>query len=159
MTSAKFQRDFLMFALTLGAVLETLWVAYMSTHLPRHYDANHWDLAWTGLDVAQVASLLLTAWAAWRRRAILVWFANMSGGLLLVDAWFDVTTARYRDLGQSIAFLGVEVPSAVFLLWISWHTARRVMRSWLADTDLEFVPSRRLSIPRSPDGLNHHRST
>ena len=136
-----------MFALMAGAVLETLWVIYLSVRLPRHYVANHWDLAWIGLDTAQVIFLLLTAWAAWRRRAVLVWYANVCGMLLLVDAWFDVTTARYRDLGQSLAFLAVEIPSAVFLLWISLHTARRLMKSWLADSDLAVVPSHQLLIP------------
>ena len=144
---AKIQREVLMFVLTTGAVLETLWVIYLSVRLPRHYVANHWNLAWIGLDTAQVIFLLLTAWAAWRRRAVLVWYANVCGMLLLVDAWFDVTTARYRDLGQSLAFLTVEIPSAVFLLWISLHTARRLMRSWLADSDLAIVPSRQLLIP------------
>lgn len=146
-SSGKVQRDVLMFGLAAGAVAETLWVAYLSLRLPRHYEANHWDLAWIGLDSAQVVFLLLTAWAAWRRRAILIWYANICGMLLLVDAWFDVTTARYRDLGQSLAFLTVELPSAFFLLWVSFHTARRLTRSWLADTDLAVVPSRHLLIP------------
>lgn len=149
--SAKVQRDIFMIVLITGAVLETVWVAYISVRLPRHYVANHWDLAWAGLDSAQVVFLLLTAWAAWRRRAILIYFANISGMLLLVDAWFDVTTARYRDLGQSLAFLAVEIPSALFLLWVSLRTARRVMRSWLADTDLAIVPSRQLMIPSHSD--------
>ena len=145
--AAKVQRDILMFALATGAVLETVWIVYLSLRLPRHYQANHWDLAWVGLDSAQVLFFVLTAWAAWRRRAILIWFANTCGILLLVDAWFDVTTARYRDLGQSLASLTVELPSAFFLLWISLHTARRLTRSWLADSDLAVVPSRRLLIP------------
>ena len=150
MTSpAKVQRDVLMLALTTGAVLETMWIAYLGVRLPRHYQANHWDLAWVGLDSAQVLFLALTAWAAWRRRAILIWFSNACGILLLVDAWFDVTTARYRDLGQSLASLTIELPSAFFLLWISLHTAHRLTRSWLADTDLAVIPSRRLQIPEA----------
>ena len=147
--SAKVQRDVLMFVLATGAVLETLWVAYLALRLPRHYEANHWDVAWVGLDSAQVVFLLLTAWAAWRRRAVLVWFANACAILLFVDAWFDVTTARYRDLGQSLASLIIEVPSALFLMWISLHTARRLMKSWLADTELAIVPRHQLLIPHA----------
>lgn len=138
-----------MSGLALGAFLEVAWTIFIAIQLPRHYVANHWDLAWVGLDSAQVVFLLLTAWAAWRRRAILMLFANTAATLLLMDAWFDVTTARYRDLGQSLLSLTVELPSAIFLLWISRRTARRVTKAWLSDSDLALVPTHRLTIPHS----------
>jgi len=136
--------------LALGAFVETGWVIYLAIRLPRHYVANHWDLAWIGLDSAQVCLLLLTAWAAWRRRAILIIFANTAATLLFVDAWFDVTTARYRDLGESLLALAIELPSAMFLLWMSRHVARRLARALLTDTDLDLIATHRLKIP-NPD--------
>jgi len=144
----KLQRDLVMSTLALGAILETGWTAYIGLSLPRHYVANHWDLAWVGLDSVQVLFLLLTAWAAWKRRAILVLFAITCATLLFVDAWFDVTTARYKDLRQSLASLAIELPSAFFLLWISRRTAKRLTKTWLAETDLAVLPSHRLPIPR-----------
>ena len=139
-----------MSVLALGALLETGWIIFLAIRLPRHYVTNHWDLAWIGLDSAQVLFLILTAWAAWRRRAILILYAHTAATLLVVDAWFDVTTARYRDLGESLLALGVELPSAVFLLWMSRRTARRLTKVWLTDSDLAFVPTHRLTIPK-PD--------
>lgn len=138
-----------MSGLAVGAFLETMWTIFLAIKLPRHYVANHWDLAWVGLDSAQVLFLLLTAWAAWRRRAILMLFANTAATLLFMDAWFDVTTARYRDIGESLLSLTIELPSAFFLLWMSRRTARRVTRAWLSDTDLALVPTHRLTIPHS----------
>ena len=144
-----------MLVLALGAVMEMIWVAYLSLRLPRHYEANHWNLAWIGLDSAQIVLLLLTSWAAWRRRALLIWYSLACGILLLVDAWFDVTTARYSDLGQSLASLTIELPSALFLLWISQHTARRLTGEWLKDTDLAIIPTRHLTIPHRAQTLSH----
>jgi hypothetical protein len=144
---ASIQRNVFTSTLCLGAVLETLWTIYLGWRLPRHYVANHWDVTWVGLDVAQVTFLLLSAWAAWRRRAILIQFANACATLLLVDAWFDVTTSRYSDLEQSLWSLAVELPSAIVLLWISRRVAKRLLSTWLADTDMALLPARQLLIP------------
>jgi hypothetical protein len=70
--------------------------------------------------------LLLAAWAAWRRRAVLILFSCAAGTLLLVDAWFDVTTARYDEIAQSFLTVAVEVPSALLLFWIAHHVVRRL---------------------------------
>jgi hypothetical protein len=133
----------------LGALLETAWTIYLAVLLPHHYVANHWDVAWVGLDVAQAALLLLSAWAALRRRAILIQFVNACATLLLVDAWFDVTTSRYSDLRQSLLALTIELPSAIVLLWISRRIAKQLLSTWLADTDLALLPARRLLIPQA----------
>jgi hypothetical protein len=121
--------------LTVGALAETAWTAYLGLRLPRHYTAEHWDLAWVGLDTAQVLMLLLAAWAAWRRRAVLIVFACAAGTLLLVDAWFDVTTARYSDFEQSAISLAIEIPSAIVLFWIAYRTFSRLTRSLSIEID------------------------
>jgi|GEM_PF-377750 len=146
---ASIQRSVLLSALCLGAVLETVWTIYLGLRLPHHYVANHWDVTWVGLDAAQVTFLLLSAWAAWRRRAILIQFATACATLLLVDAWFDTTTSRYSDLQQSMVALAVELPSAFVLLWISRRVAKRLISTWLADTDMALLPAHQLLIPQS----------
>ena len=125
--------------MTLGAVAETGWTIYVGLDLPRHYVANHWDVAWVGLDVAQVTMLSCAAWAAWRRSTLLVIFSTASATLLVTDAWFDVTTARRGDVFQGILLAGlVEIPSAVILLWVAHrglrHTA--MMRATSSATTL-----------------------
>ena len=63
------------------SIVEIVWTIYLGLRLPRHYVANHWDLAWVGLDVGEIAMMLITAWAAWRRRAVFILFACCSRSL------------------------------------------------------------------------------
>ena len=42
-----------MVALLIGAVAEILWCIYLGLVLPPHYVADHWALAWIGLDIAE----------------------------------------------------------------------------------------------------------
>ena len=65
--------------LTAAALLEIGWTIYIGLELPRHYVANHWDLAWVGLDVAQMFMLICSAWAAWRDGRCLILFASVRG--------------------------------------------------------------------------------
>ena len=144
-------RDPLLGVLVTAALLETAWIAYLGVRLPRHYVANHWDLAWVGLDVAQVVMLLLSAWAAWRRRARLILFATSSGTLMVLDAWFDVTTARGGDFDQSLVLaLALEVPFALGLFWVAWRTVKRLERLMLSDSDLVRVPFGTVAFSRRP---------
>jgi hypothetical protein len=93
--------------------------------LPRRYDAAHWNLAWIGYDVALLLGLAATAWAAWRRRAIIVIFATITATLMCADAWFDTTTARSTDLGVSIVqAIFVELPFAFFLFYVVGRVIR-----------------------------------
>lgn len=146
---AQLSRELVLTLLTTGALLETAWTVYLGWRLPRHYTANHWDLAWVGLDSAQVVMLLLAAWAAWRRRAVLILFSCAAGTLLLVDAWLDVTTARYDEISQSFLALAVEVPSALLLFWIAHHVVRRLGSAITNGGDR--ISVRRLPIPDRVD--------
>ena len=140
-------REWLLIFLTCAAIVEVLWAIYLGWTLPRHYVANHWVLAWVGLDIAEIAMLLATAWAAWRQRAVLILFAIILATLLLVDAWFDVTTARRGDFLQS-ALLAVfaEVPLSALLFWTAWRAARRLVATHLDDGKLVVTPVRRVTL-------------
>lgn len=143
-------REVVLTVLTLGALGEILWTIYLGWHLPRHYVANHWDLAWVGLDSAQILMLLLAAWAAWRQRALLILFSSVAGALLLTDAWFDVTTARYTDLRYSVLALVIELPSAIALFWIAFFVFRRVTEPLRTLADGTVVSRRHIAIPGRP---------
>jgi hypothetical protein len=145
-------RDPLLTLLASAALLETAWTIYIGWRLPRHYVANHWDLAWVGLDVAQIVMLLLAAWAAWRGRALLILFATAAGTLLLVDAWFDVTTARRGGFVQSLVFaLVVEIPAAIFLFLITWRGVKELANSMFVVPEVRGVPIRKIRLVRRFD--------
>ncbi len=140
-------RERLLILLTCAAIAEIAWAIYLGGTLPRHYVANHWVLAWVGLDVAEIAMLLATAWAAWRQRAVLILFSIILATLLLVDAWFDVTTARRGDVLQS-ALLAIlaEVPLSALLFWMAWRAARRLVATHLDHGQLVATPVRRVTL-------------
>jgi hypothetical protein len=142
-------RDPLLTLLASAAVLETGWTIYLGWRLPRHYVANHWDLAWVGLDVAQIILLLLSAWAAWRGRALLILFASSAGTLLLLDAWFDVTTARNGGFMESLVLaVFLEVPSAIALFWITWRSVKELSNSMFVTDDVRGMPIRKIRLIR-----------
>jgi len=146
-------RDRLLTMLITGAVLEVAWTVYLGWRLPRHYVAHHWDLAWVGLDVAEILMLVGAAWAAWRRRAVLILFSIASATLLLLDAWFDVTTASHGGFWESfILAIVVEVPSAAALLWVAQRSAHALLTSQFTRGHLAEMPLRKIPLsPKSED--------
>jgi hypothetical protein len=127
MLRAQSPRERILQVFTVAAVAEIGWTIFIGLSLPRRYVATHWDLAWVGMDVTQVALMLLAAWAAWKRRALVIVFASSLGTLFLIDAWFDVTTARHGDLLESVILaLVAEVPAAIALFWLTRRAMRRL---------------------------------
>jgi len=111
--------------LVFAVITEIGWTIILGEHLPRRYVAIHWDLAWVGIDVMEIAMLVATGWSAWRMKTQFIIFASCTGTLFVIDAWFDVTTARRGDLSQS-AWLAclTEIPIAIALFWCAWRATR-----------------------------------
>jgi hypothetical protein len=143
----------LMIFLIIAAALEVLWTIYLGLRLPRDYVANHWDLTWVGLDIAEIIMMLLTAWTAWHRRAMFIIFASVLATLLLMDAWFDVTTAHRGDLSTSKLSAGfLEVPFALILLWFVGRAIPRVVGPSGREEQREKQPLWKLELtPRRPE--------
>ena len=126
----------LLVLLTSVAAVEIVWTIFLGFHLPRHYVANHWDLAWVGIDVIEIALLIVTAWSAWRVKPNFIILASVTGTVFILDAWFDITTARRGDLVQSAWLAGVtEIPIAVALFWSAWRATRWFITSVSAPID------------------------
>jgi hypothetical protein len=119
--------------LALIALALVPWALWLTTVLPSHEVAEHWDLAWGGFDLFLAASLLATAVAAWRQSPLLEAFAASSCTLLLADAWFDLLTSDGRDLTYAIVLAAVaELPLAALCLWIviDSETCTRRLDRW-----------------------------
>jgi hypothetical protein len=117
------------------AVLLVPWIVYLGIVLPDRTTSAHWDVAWVGFDAMEFVALGLTGWFAYRRSTWVEVAATASAVLLIVDAWFDVTTATAGwDLVQALA-LGVlvELPLAALSLWIARHaeTVNEAATRWL----------------------------
>jgi hypothetical protein len=120
-------------ALALIALALVPWALWLTTVLPSHEVAEHWDVAWAGLDLMLAAALLATAVSAWRHGPLLQACAASAGTLLVVDAWFDLLTSNGRDLTYAIVLAVVaELPLAAVCLWIVLdpESCTRTLASW-----------------------------
>jgi hypothetical protein len=147
----------LVFAVTLFLIP---WTVVLAFTLPRHYEAARWGAVWVGFDLVLTAWLAVTAWAAWRRRQLVIVASLVTATLLLTDVWFDVVTAGSRnDLLVSIATaLFGNIPLATLLILVAYRlimaTAQNARR--LAGDEAVDLPLRKLPIFAvdrvSPDG-------
>jgi predicted branched-subunit amino acid permease len=115
-------------ALVFGAAGIALlpWTVWLSASLPPHHRSVNWDLAWSGFDSALAVLFLVTAFAAWRRRAWLPAVAGATGALLLADAWFDVVLESRSD-DRAVALveaLAGELPLAALCFAVAYLTSR-----------------------------------
>lgn len=107
-------------------VVLTVWIAVLAVTLPHFYRTGSWRGAWVGFDLALLAAFVVTGWAAWRRRQILVISLIVLSTLLFCDAWFDVVLdTRTSDFWTSLASaLLIELPLAV----LAAVMARKLLR-------------------------------
>ncbi len=103
------------------------WLYVLATGLPATATAAHWPLAWVGLDALEALGLIATGLLAARgdRRHALA--AAATATLLVVDAWFDTTTAAPGgDFATAVAMaLGAELPLAALCGRLALRTLGR----------------------------------
>jgi hypothetical protein len=111
---------------TAAAVILLPWIAYLAVTLPRRNLDLHYRAAWVGFDCLLVFAITRTAYMAFRVDQRVQFAAMATATLLIVDAWFDVTTSGSRTqlLWALVLAAFVEIPSALF----SIHLARQVNR-------------------------------
>jgi len=106
------------------------WIAVLLVTLPDRAVSHNNRLTWIGFDVLLVGAMSRTAWLAWRRSPFVVNVASATATLLVVDAWFDVTTAPAHEVVQAflLAVL-VELPAAVLSLVIAGRAQLVIART------------------------------
>jgi hypothetical protein len=107
------------------------WIVLLGLTLPSRYSANHWTVAWVGFDVGLLCALAVTAWAAWRRRQIVIIAALVTGTMLVIDAWFDIVTdSTTRDLIISlVTAVFAELPLAALTFVGAFRLIRLTTRT------------------------------
>ena len=133
------RRRLLIAACLAGVLLLAVWIVVLEFTLPRYYRAGGWRAAWVGFDVGLLLVFAATAWAAWRRRQILIGCLMVLATLLCCDAWFDATLdwGTRGFLVSLLSALLVELPLAAVAL----IGARRLLRMTIGRLEvLEGVP-------------------
>jgi len=100
------------------------WTAYLAYSLPSRQVSPHYAIAWAGFDVILLVVLAGTAYFALRRSRYLATAAASAATLLVVDAWFDITTSPPGGQLMEAIVLAVlvELPLASLCVWLSHHT-------------------------------------
>ncbi len=109
------------------------WIAFLAVTLPVRYQAAQWRAAWIGFDIALLASLAVTAWAAYRGRQVMILAGFVTATLLVCDAWFDVlldwgSGALWVSLASALL---LELPLATLLILVSRRLlTATIRRAW-----------------------------
>ena len=128
------RRRVLIAACLAGIVLLSIWIGVLEVKLPRDYRAGGWRAAWVGFDIGLLLVFAATAWAAWRRRQVLIVCLIVLATLLCCDAWFDITL-DWGTRGFMVSVLSaavIELPLAVVAL----IGARRLLRLTIGRLEL-----------------------
>jgi hypothetical protein len=80
-------------ALIGGGIALLPWLVVLATSLPATTRVSHWSTAWVGLDAFEALGLVATGWLLRRGDLGCCLAAAATAVLLVVDAWFDMTTA------------------------------------------------------------------
>ncbi len=135
------------------------WIGYLALTLPVT-DRVYTRLPWVGFDVGLMLALAATAVLAWRGSPRLVIAAACTATMLVIDAWFDVSSAvRTDDLVQACLLALVEVGLAGVCVWIAHHdylvirnSIRLLLLRRQAAARLAAVPARRAPAGRPAAG-------
>jgi len=112
------------------AVVTLPYIGVLLATLPDRVVSQNNRLTWVGFDVLLVAAMFRTAWLAWHRSPFVVNVASATATLLIVDAWFDVTTSPPGDLLWSFALaMFVEIPAALLSLGIAGRAQLQIART------------------------------
>ncbi|MFD7031050.1 hypothetical protein ACFWAR_23750 [Streptomyces sp. NPDC059917] len=79
--------------LTVAGMALVPWIAVLAKTLPHTVEVSHWSTAWIGLDVMLAAGLAGTGVLVKRDDPRAGASAAATAAVLVLDAWFDVTTA------------------------------------------------------------------
>jgi hypothetical protein len=110
-----------------GGIVMIPWAIVLATKLPATTLVPHWSTAWVGLDGLEAVGLFTTGALLRRRDPRAALGAAATATLLLVDAWFDVTTASAggeRVVAVTMA-LGAELPLYALLTTVALRALRQ----------------------------------
>ncbi len=113
-----------------AAVALMPWIVYLAITLPKRDLDTHYRAAWVGFDLLLAAAITRTAYLAFRMDPRVQLPAVATATLLIVDAWFDITTAGGRGAtAEALLLAGVfEIPAAIFSMYVAYWVARQELR-------------------------------
>jgi hypothetical protein len=107
-------------AFLLFSVLLVPWIVWLAVSLPSSHTDRFYDVTWVGFDVGLLAALAAVVLLAHRRSTYVEFAAAVAATMLVVDAWFDMTTStpgadRWEAIAAAVC---VELPIAALCVWL-----------------------------------------
>lgn len=97
------------------ALLMVPWIFLLAQNLPTRHLVHHWDAVWVGFDVVMILMLGITVYFVVKKRVWVVLSATTLATLFIVDAWFDILTAKPGiDQIQAVILGLLETTLAIF---------------------------------------------
>lgn len=102
------------------------WLVYLGLTLPSKVRSDNYDITWLGFDSALILVLGLVGYCAWTRRPASGTFAAVAAAMLVIDAWFDVTTSSSGSafVVALVLALAGEIPLAIICAWAAISAER-----------------------------------
>jgi hypothetical protein len=112
-----------------AAVVLLPWIGFLAVTLPRRQFDLHYRAAWVGFDVLLVFAITRTAYMAFRVDQRVQFPATATATLLIVDAWFDITTSGSHPqfFEAVILAVAIEIPAAVFSIYVARQVNHRAL--------------------------------
>ncbi|WP_131741326.1 hypothetical protein [Actinomadura roseirufa] len=108
-----------------GTVAVTVWTVGMAASTASEDRHVEWTVLWSGFDALLAAAMASTAWLVHRRDDRAALTAAVLAALMVVDAWFDVMTARPAHFPVAVAMaLALELPLGVIFGVLSVRMSR-----------------------------------
>jgi hypothetical protein len=106
------------------------WIVILGLTLPSHTVASNWSTVWIGFDVLLAVAFGVTARLYLRNDPRVGIMAAVVATLLVVDGWFDTSTAANGfDVIESWASaIFVEIPIAIFCARLAWRSSLAMVR-------------------------------
>jgi hypothetical protein len=119
----------LAWAYTAAGVFMLPWIVYLAVTLPKRDLDLHYRAAWVGFDCLLAFTIIRTAYMAFRVDQRVQFAATATATLLIVDAWFDITTSGSRSQFIEALILAafIEIPSALFSRDLARQVNRRIL--------------------------------
>lgn len=104
------------------AVILIPWIFNLAQNLPTRHLAWHWDAVWVGFDVIMFMAMATTLVFMIRRVVWVAISATTLATLFIVDAWFDILTAKPgSEQRAALVFGGLEILLAVLTYRLVYH--------------------------------------
>ena len=109
--------------LRISAYLLVPWIVFMTVQWLGEGGKRDFDGSWIGLDLAELAGMLLVAKLFRVRHRTASPVAAATGTLLTLDAWFDYMSAmpKLESLEAVAMAVFAELPLGILLLWVAWR--------------------------------------